>query len=166
MSHTVGVGFRSRNLWFYDQSLAVWLVCFLEKTTMLSREMSGPFNRFCEGARRAAALGAIQGLEVDDLVDADDLEAFASLAVEVSGQIRSYGPIEIEPIRSMTMFEGMPPIIRDATPTIPAGPVASVGDALAALVRGTLPKPPAGTWWYVGETREWRTIKMGLGLEG
>jgi len=38
--------------------------------------------------------------------------------------------------------------------------VIELGQAIIDLVRGTLPKAPSGTVWFLGATRGWETIAM------
>jgi hypothetical protein len=41
-------------------------------------------------------------------------------------------------------------LLEEAGERLDAGPVAELGHALADLIRGTLPEPPAGTLWFYG----------------
>jgi hypothetical protein len=41
---------------------------------------------------------------------------------------------------------------------VDTAPIAELGDAIVELVRGTLPSPPPGTWWFFGVDDGPRTI--------
>ena len=167
MSRTVPVSFGTRNLWIYDQSLAVWLVRFIEHVATLDGGSAQPLARLVGDAPCHAALGAIQHLPLDEYVADENLGAFVTAAGEVSRQIRAAGPIPVDPLHAMRL-DGydLPPIVRAQSGTLDPEPIASVGDVLVALVRGELPLPPPHMWWYVGVEAEPLTIRMAGDLSG
>jgi hypothetical protein len=79
-------------------------------------------------------------------------------ALDVSLSLRSY---EILAAASDTeeLAPGDPVIWRGED-RVATSPIVELGGALIALMSGTLPPAPAGTWWTIGWDGGWQTIRV------
>jgi hypothetical protein len=49
---------------------------------------------------------------------------------------------------------------------MPSAPIADLACAMVDLLRGTLPKPPPGIWWFLGMPEGPRTLTMSGSTDG
>jgi hypothetical protein len=110
-----------REIWAHDAALSLLL-----DEVIRAVEREPPERRPAWWAAHAEVLGVqatVSDLYFDltDELDAADHEEFARLLEEAADRLGDAGE-----------------------------PVAELGHAIAALIRGTLPEPPAGTLWYYG----------------
>jgi hypothetical protein len=49
---------------------------------------------------------------------------------------------------------------------MPTAPMGDLAHAMVELVRGQLPKPPPGTWWFLGLPTGPRTMTMSGSPDG
>ena len=159
MSRTISVEFSDRHAWFYDESLAIWLSRFIQRAEAFGLVDEGPLARFVDTARRLATIGD-QHADLDELLAPESCELFVTLANEVTDDVREAGSIDLRAFETTRLLGDLRARIRTHAPTVDAGPVVAVGEALVELVLGTLPTPPAGSWWLIGAPDGLATIPM------
>ena len=161
MSRTKAVTFCGRNIWVWDSSLAAWLVTLIDVLTEQPEEVRHRLGALLSEGRVVASIQDI-GLDLDRCVPQDDTTMFVGLAAAASERIRAAGPIDWAALsaRSLSTEDqpDLPPLGRRGSPT--AADVASVGDAIVGMFDGSLPVPPAFTWWCIGGPGGRTTIAM------
>ncbi|MFY1691722.1 hypothetical protein [Plantactinospora sp. WMMB782] len=148
-----------REIWASDAALSLLLA-------QLIRDVEGrpPDRRPDWWADRVAGLRvqAVVGDFFLDLalgLDAAQREEFAGLLADAAARIgdrRTFTAVEAAGWR---VLDDKTVIFRGDRPAA-TGPVAELGQALADLIRGTLPAPPPGHLWYYGAPGGLRTIAM------
>jgi hypothetical protein len=73
------------------------------------------------------------------------------LIAEASQRLRQRETITAAEAVGWEVLDGHTVIWRSA-PAVGTSPIAELGEAMAALVHGTLPDPLRGTWWLFGAT--------------
>jgi hypothetical protein len=160
LSRSASFEFRGRKLWIYDTALAAWLVAFIDHVATLDAARARPLADLVHQFRvHAVALGDFH-LEPERFLAADALDGFVAAAARASQLVRARG---IDWSRFYTR-----PVMDDSPPGGDRGPsgrptpedVASIGDAIVDIARGTVPHAPPGTWWFLGTLGGRATIRM------
>lgn len=161
VSKTKSVNFCGRNIWVWDSSLAAWLVTFIDVLAEEPQEVRDRLASLMREGRAVASIADI-GLDLDRYVSQDDTTMFVRLATAASERIRAAGPIDWAALSTRSLSNedrpDLPPLRMRGSPT--AADVASVGDAIVGMFDGSLPAPPAFTWWCIGGPRGRTTIDM------
>jgi hypothetical protein len=134
-----------REIWVYDVALSLLLGELIRTVERLP-----PGRRPAWWAARAEDL-RVQAmvsdlyLDLTDDLDAGDHGEFARLLEEAAERLRQHGAVTPDDVAGWPV----PVTFRGDGPE-DTEPVAELGHALADLIRGTLPQPPAGTLWFYG----------------
>jgi hypothetical protein len=145
MSRSKPVGFGAgAKLWAYDAALAILLARVIENVMALPTALRPVWwSQYEEELRIQATVSDLYF----DLAACPDRAEFALLLEQASGQLLARDPVTEEEATGWKVLDDVPVIFRGPLET---APVAELGHALAALLKGTLPDPPSGTWWYYG----------------
>ncbi|NUT45908.1 MAG: hypothetical protein HOV94_01125 [Saccharothrix sp.] len=159
MTGTKAVGLHGTELWAYDASLSL----VLAQAVRLVEE-SSPDRRpaWWSGVDRELRVHAVITefhLDLDLGLDAGQREELAQLFDEAAELVRERGLFTADEAAVWPILDDTPVKFRGADPE-PTAPAAELGHALAQLIRGTLPPPPTGTWWFYGAPGGRRTIGM------
>jgi hypothetical protein len=156
MSQKQFVSYGDRGFWAYDVALGIFLKHLIEvaepHAVGLSREWLAKAVSFW---RVVAGVGDY-GLQIDEKWSAPHLDVFINLTGQACKLLRERVSIAADELAAW------PPILDDlrifprgATEVFTA-PIVELGMAIVALVDGSLPAAPVGTWWFFG-TPEGRT---------
>jgi hypothetical protein len=147
-------------MWVYDVALAVVLaqvVSLVEQAPPARRP--GWWSGVVGQLRVHATVGDL-AFDLDlGLTGAERVE-LAGLLVEAADQLLARGVLTTDEAADWTVLDDQPVIFRGRDP-VDTGPFAELGYALAQLIRGTLPAPPPGSWWFYGAPGGRRTIATG-----
>jgi hypothetical protein len=156
MTKTAAVTANGRNFWAYDVSISF----LAHELLVVGRERApGPwFDRLTDSLIGVAIAGGNVGLDLEPVVEAGAVESFAAIAEEAGARLRALGTVT-EADAEARRTEGYPAIWRHAG-EMPAAAIAELAQAMIDLLRGHLPKPPPGTWWFLGLPTGPRTINM------
>lgn len=160
MSKTVSVSFRRRNLWAYDVSLSILLAELIDTITGLE---PGKRPQWLTGLlpdlRRHAVVGADLHLDLDFGLADQQRDHLLALIAQASQRLREREMITAAEAAKWEILDGHMVIWRSAA-AVGTAPIADLGEALTALIQGTLPDPPLGTWWLLGMPGGPQTIAM------
>ncbi|WP_422739696.1 hypothetical protein ACN263_11035 [Micromonospora sp. WMMD729] len=155
---------NGRSFWAYDVS-----VSFLAyEMLVVGREgVPGPwFDQLADSLAAVATVGGSAGLNLEPVVEADAVEPFAALASEAAARLGAFRAVT-EADAELRRTGGWPVIWRGLHgPAMPTAPMVDLAHAMIKLLRGTLPEPPPGTWWYLGLPDGPSTITMNGGSDG
>ena len=95
------------------------------------------------------------------------LELLTDVLSEAAARLRSRTVITAADAATWQLTPGQTVIWRGAA-ELPTQPIAELADAMIALIDGTLPTPPAHTWWLYGHLDGIQTVQMkpGSGEKG
>ncbi|GAB1692435.1 hypothetical protein [Krasilnikovia sp. M28-CT-15] len=158
MTKTAAVSANGRHFWAYDVSIS-----FLAYEILVVGREQAPgqwFDGLADPLTAVAIVGGSVGLDLAPVVEADAVESFAAIADEAGARLRALGSVT-EADAEARRIAGHPVIWRSIdNAAMPSAPIADLAEAMVELVRGQLPKPPPGAWWYLGLPGGPRTIKM------
>ena len=139
------MSFRERNLWAYDVSLSILLAELIDVITGLD---PGQCPRWVADLlpdlRRHGVVGADFHLDLDLGLTDQQRDHLLALIAQASQRLRERETITAAEAAEWEVLDGHTVIWRSA-PAVGTSPIAALGEALSALVRGTLPDPPHGT---------------------
>ena len=164
MTKTAAVSANGRNFWAYDVSISF----LAHEILAVGREQApGPwFDRLAHSLTGVAIVGGTVGLDLDPVVEADAVDAFAAIVEEAGARLRALGSVTKADAEARRT-EGHPAIWRSIDePAMPTAPIADLAQAMVELLRGELPKPPPGTWWFLGLPTGPRTMTMDGEFDG
>jgi hypothetical protein len=162
MSSLKPVRFRDREIWVYDASFSV-----LFAQVIRAVEEMPPARRpawwadIVEDMRRHAAI-TDQALDLDLGLDDSQREELAQLIDDASAALLRRRTFTTDEAAAWKVLDDISVIFRGIEP-VDLEPAAAVGAALTALIRGTLPPAPPGTWWFYGPPNGRTTIPMASG---
>jgi hypothetical protein len=157
MSRSKPVGFGAgAEFWAYDAALAILLAQVVDAVAALPMALRPRWwSQYEEELRIQAAVSDLYF----DLAACPDREEFAVLLEQASAQLLDRELVSAEEAAGWKVIGDSAVIFRGPLET---APVAELGHALVALLRGRLVKPPAGTWWFYGAPGGRSTIAMKL----
>ncbi|MEV4702746.1 hypothetical protein [Actinoplanes sp. NPDC049316] len=164
MSKTAAVSAYGRNFWAYDVSISF----LAHEMLAVGRERApGPwFDQLAGSLTGVAIVAGTVGLDLEPVVKADAVESFAAIAYEAGARLRALGSVT-QADAEARRTEGHPVIWRiDDDPAMSTIPMADLAQAMVDLLRGQLPKPPPGTWWFLGLPTGPRTMKVNGSYDG
>jgi hypothetical protein len=162
MTSLKAVRFRDRDMWVYDASFSV-----------LFAEVIRAVEDMPPAQRPAWWPDIVQGMRVDAVITdfALDLdlglgdtqrEEFAQLIDDASSALLRRRTLTAEEAAEWKVLDDTSVIFRGTEP-VDLAPAAAARAALTALIRGTLPPAPPGTWWFYGPPNGRITIPMASG---
>lgn len=132
-----------REIWVYDAALSLLLGEVIRTVEDLPAERRPAWWATRAEDLRMQAMVSDLYFDLTDELDADHHGEFARLLEEAAERLRQRGAVTPDDAA------GWPgPDRGDEQGDLE--PVAELGHALADLIRGTLPEPPAGTQWFYG----------------
>ncbi len=157
MSATVGVSFRGRHFWALDVGLGIFLKHMLDAARRRVEGEGADWLASCVQHWRVNR--AESGLHLDENWSEDQLRIVLELMTEACTVLKQKQVIHAEEMETWSDLEGLGVLKRGREP-FPTRPVIELGEALMALLAGTLPSAPQGTWWAYGWPRGRTTIPM------
>lgn len=153
MSKTTPVGLHGREMWAYDAGLSLVLAEVVHCVEERPAERRPSWWPAVVGELRVHAAVSDLYFDLDLGLTADAREELARLLDEAAARLLDRRVVTAEEAAGWkVLFRGREPV--------DTAPIAELADALADLIRGTLPPSPPGTWWYYGEPGGRRTIPM------
>lgn len=144
-----------REIWAYDAALSLLLAQVIRTVERLPPERRPAWWAGRVEDLRVQATVSDLYLDLTDDLDADHHGELARLLEEAAERLRQRGAVTPGDVAGWPVavtFRGDEPEDTE--------PVAELGHAMADLVRGTLPEPPAGTLWFFGAPGGRSTIVM------
>lgn len=157
MSATVPVSFRGSHFWAFDVGLGIFLKHLLDAARRRAAAENPSWIVDC--IRRWRVNRAEVGLHLDEKWSDDQLRSVVDLIEEACTVLKEKEMISVEERESWNDLDGLGVLSRGRSP-FPTGPVVELGEAVRALLLGTLPASPQGTWWAYGWPRGRTTIAM------
>jgi hypothetical protein len=160
MSQTQFVEYGEDWFWAYDVALGVFLKHLIDVAQQRSDQTGGkwPTDSMLEWWRVVATLSDY-GLSLGEGWSASQTARFLSLSREACARIRSRDAFPAAELQNWSILDGRGVFARGASEVFP-GPVVELGEAIVALVEGSLPAAPAGTTWCYGTPDGRITILM------
>jgi len=159
MSRTCFVEFRGDGCWAYDVTSSVFLKFLIEAAIKQSSVTAEAWLDDAISHWRSSAVVS----DFDFYLDGDWSPSQVDLVVDLcriaTETIRAGGDLTAADVESCPVLDTQHIFTRGHDP-IPAEPVARFGDAVIALLRGTLPRPPENRWWFFTLDEEVDTIPM------
>jgi hypothetical protein len=156
------VRFRDRKMWVYDASFSVLVaqvIRAVEEMPAARRPVWWP--NLVRDLRVQAAITDVE-LDLDLGLDDAQREEVAELIDDASAALLRRGTFTADEAAAWKVLDDISVIFRGTEP-VDLAPAADVGAALTALIRGTLPPAPPGTWWFSGPPKGRTTIPMASG---
>lgn len=147
MSKTLSVNFRGRNFWAYEVASSVFLKFLIDAA--VSRPTLNSENWLAESIQhwRVNAVFSDFGLYLNDDWSPEQVDIVIELCRNAMAMIRTHREISGLEIESWQILDDQCIFLRGHD-VIPCEPVARLGDAIIALLNGTLPQLPAHHWWF------------------
>jgi hypothetical protein len=162
MTSLKGVSFRDRQIWVYDASVSVLLAQVIRAVDEMPAARRPVWWPSVVKEMRSIAALTYWGLDLDLGLDDTQREEFAQLIDDARAALLRRGRFTADEAAAWKLLDDMSVIFRGTEPADLA-PAAEVGAALTALIRGTLPPSPPGTWWFYGPPSGRTTIPMAEG---
>jgi hypothetical protein len=160
MSKTVPVSFRGRNLWAFDVSLSVLLAELIGVMEGLPpAETAGWPKNLLHDLRVHAICGADLHFDLDLGLTDGQRHRLLELIAEANRRVRHRGTITAAEAAAWEVLDGHSVIWRSAL-VMDTAPIVELGEALTALVQGSLAYPPAGSRWFFGASGGATTIPV------
>ena len=159
MSRTTPVGLHGREMWAYDESLALVLAEVIRDVEGRSAEHRPTWWPGVAPDLRFHAAVNDHYVDLDLGLDAGAREELARLFTAAADRLLDRRVFTAEEAAGWKVLDDLPVIFRGRD-EVETAPIAELGHALADLIRGTLPSPPPRTWWYYGAPGGRRTIGM------
>ncbi len=147
MSQTRYVHYRTSGFWLWDPVLGVFLKHLID-AAKASPEITKPWLVEPMHGWCIAACVSDVGYVVDDEWSDQEREKFLGLAEQACVEIGKRGWFPAEEMLGWQILDGEGVFPRGEGVT--AASVLELGQAIVALVRGDLPKPPSGKEWFYG----------------
>jgi hypothetical protein len=158
MSSTQFVEYRAQGFWAYDVALGVFLKHLIDASSAHDQGRSKWLAEATAWWRVVACVGDY-GLEIDSAWSAEQLGVFVELADDACKQLARADVISAKDVATWRVLENETIFLRGAA-ELRTAPLIELGRAVIALVQGTLPAPPDGTWWFFGTPEGRSTIRM------
>jgi hypothetical protein len=153
------VSFRDRDIWVYDASFSVLFAQVIQAVEEMPTERRPVWwPAVVQDLRRHAAITFLS-LDLDLGLDDTQREEFAQLIDDASAALLGRRTFTPDEAAAWKVLDDISVVFRGTEP-VDLSPAADVGDALTALIRGTLPPAPPGTWWFCGAPKGRSTIPM------
>jgi hypothetical protein len=155
------VEYRGRGFWAYDESLAILLYIAADAAEKPPFDNDFPSD-FVKQWRVLTLVGGNFAFQLDDLC-ADDYrrERFVELMSRCGDELRQSPELTGAVVESWRAL-GEKVIWRggQGDDVVSTTPIVELASAIVELVRGELPKPPPGHWWFIGTSGGIDSIAM------
>jgi hypothetical protein len=159
VSKTQTVQYGDRVFWAYDVALGILLKHMIDEAELRVAEPDGSWLTESISWWRVVAGVGVYGLEIDTTWAPERLAVFIDLVNKACQKIAKRESIPGREITTWPIKDDMRLHPRGAT-EIATAPIVELGEAIVALIRGSLPKAPKGTWWFYGTPGGRTTIRM------
>jgi hypothetical protein len=149
MSQTLFVEFRNDGFWAFDVVSAVFLKHLIDAANSCPERSTQAWLDCAIKHWRYTAVCGDCGLYLDDGWSIEQIATLTSLAREACQALAQRDEISAAEIESWQMLEGEHGRwFARGLSRIKTASAKRQGEAIIALVNGTLPEPPTGTWWF------------------
>ena len=159
MSKTTPVQFRGRGFWAFDVSLSILLAELIDTAEALGPDQRPPWLAGALPTLRVHAAVADLAFSPDLGLEDGQLDEVVALIAEASRRLRQRRTVTAAEAVQWRVLDNHTVLWRSAD-AVDTAPIAELGEAIIQLLRGTLPSPPPGTWWYFGLSGGPRTVAM------
>jgi hypothetical protein len=153
MSQTLFIEYRGRGFWTYDVVPHVFLKCIIDAAMPRSVEPDGTWLADVIRRWRVQAVVSDYSMHLDDGWTQSQVEVFRSLIDIACRRLEEREAIPAAEIEAWEILDDLR-ICARGMKAVPTKPVIQFGRAVMALVDGSLPKAPVGTWWFYGTENE------------
>ncbi len=160
VSKTQYVSYRDRGFWADDVALGVLLKHLIDfAEPRVAGSDADWLTKAVSWWRVVAGLGGgSYGLEIDQAWSPKQLAVFVDLMNQACDLLEQREKFTAEEITAWPILDDMRLSPRGAKEIFTA-PIVELGRAIVALVNGSLPEAPAGTWWIFGTPEGRGTIR-------
>ena len=164
VSQTKPITYATNGFWAYDVAVGVFLK-YLIDAAQKSTEAHSAWLSEAVSEWQVQAVVSDFLLSLDSGWSTEQEQLFIDLAEEACTALAARDSIPADEIVNWQFVDDQYIDIRGAKEVFTA-PVAELGRALVALIRGTLPKPPKGEAWFFGRPEGRSTIPMNPSWDG
>jgi hypothetical protein len=159
MSKTTTVEFAGRAFWTFAGNLSILLATIVQVAEDMPDEGRPDWLTEPLASVRISAVITDFGFRLDDGWDGDRLTTFRLLLDQAIERLRVCDMVSAVEAATWNILDGHSIDWRGAETVNTAGSVA-LGEGIVQLMEGTLPVPPAGTWWIFMPDGERTTVDM------
>ena len=147
MAKTHYIRYRGDGFWAYDVAQGVLLKYLVD---IAEGRVEQPGMSWLREAAHSWRIGAVlYGLYIEESWSVEQLAVFKHLVLEACEQLQKREEISSAEIETWPMIDDLRIFTRGAK-EVSTAPVVELGRAVVSLLEGSLPPPPAGTWWCFG----------------
>lgn len=157
MSKTLFVEFRGRGFWAYDVVSGVFLKHLIDVASRDLGDGSQPWLADAIAGWRVSAVIPDMGFFLDDAWSDPQIKRLITFAEAACKELSERSEIPAEEIASWPILDDLR-IFPRGLPAISTQSPIRLGQAMIQLMNGSLPDPPAGTWWFFGTEDAPRTL--------
>jgi hypothetical protein len=157
VSATVPVECGGRGIWARHVSLSLLSYEFLAAAP--DTEGMPWLADLLEQLQVVGRVGGDLCLDLNLGLDDEQRKILSGMIEDAMRRLERRGVITAAEAAGMQLAPGDPVIWRGED-RVATTPIVELGGALIALMAGTLPSAPAGTWWSIGWDGGWQTIRM------
>jgi hypothetical protein len=157
MSRTAPIEYDGQMLWAYDESRGIWMKHLIDAIVDIAPDAWTDAE--LDGLRATASLGSAAAWTIE--LTAEQRPHFLAAARQATDRLAAEDFLSRSEAQTRYMLEDLP-LIRHSGghELIATAPLVQLGNAVIALVEGTLePPPPRNAWYFTDDGRE--TIRMG-----
>jgi len=159
MSKTHYVEYRSDGFWGYDVAQGILLKHLADLAEARAEELGLSWLKEAAQSWRAGAVFyGFASSCIKESWSAEQMAVFVDLVGEACEILAAREKIPAEEITLWPMVDELHIFPRGAKEVFTA-PVVELGRAIISLIEGSLPAPPAGTWWCFGFPEGRTTIR-------
>jgi hypothetical protein len=156
-TRTVTIG--GRGFWAYDVSVSLLLAETIRVGMELSHDQQPSWLPEALDKLRTLVIVTDFGVAIDDDWPSQGVDLLVQLINEANRRLAARGSITAAEVAEWKAVGADQVHLRGAE-VVDLSPVVELGQATVQLIHGTLPPPPAGTWWFYGNEGGPRTIGM------
>jgi hypothetical protein len=156
VSKTHYIKYRDDGFWAYDVAQGVLLKYLVD---VAEARAAQPSMSWLNEATHSWRIGSVlYGLHIDESWSGERLDLLKRLVLEACEQLQRRESISSAEIEAWPMIDDLRIFTRGAK-EVATAPVIELGRAVVSLLEGSLPRPPAGTWWCYGFPEGRSTIR-------
>jgi hypothetical protein len=160
VSKTQFVGYSGQGFWAYDLALGIFLKHLIDAAEA-SDYAGTPWLSSAISNWRIVACISDFCLDFDLTLPEVERQVFITMAEDACTKLSQRASIPAEEIAAWTILDDLRIFPRGAT-EVSTAPIVELGEAIVALISGTLPEAPGGTLWFYGVPNGRTTIAAAL----